>query len=430
MRLPAVSLLAATLLWPGLLFAEEAPTILPADRHRTELDAVTRDIALTRERQEELRREIDSLDKDQATLTRSLVDAGQQVTKLEGDIDQAERRLEGLLADEDKLRASLAERRGVLAEVLAALQRMGHRPPPVILVRPDDALASIRSAILLGAVVPDLRVAADALLGDLQKLVAVRRKQEQERDRLRENATALAEGRERITLLIAERQKQKAASVEALVAEERRAADLAGQASSLRDLIAKMETENATAAAAAAAAEHAAAIARTEEGNRPAKSLGAPGRLTPSVAFVNAKGLLPFPANGQQIRGFGESDGLGGTSQGVSIRTRDGAQISSPTDGWVVYSGPFRSYGQLLIINAGDGYHVLLAGLERIDVQLGQFVLAGEPVAVMASTKLASAGAVDVGAAQPVLYIEFRKDGASIDPAPWWATSNVEKVGG
>jgi murein hydrolase activator len=83
-----------------------------------------------------------------------------------------------------------------------------------------------------------------------------------------------------------------------------------------------------------------------------------------------------------------------------------------------------------LIINAGDGYHVLLAGMERIDVQLGQFVLAGEPVAVMDSTKLASVGAVNVGAAQPVLYIEFRKDGASIDPAPWWATSNVEKVGG
>ena len=430
MRFPAVSLLAATLLWPGMLCAEDVATVPPTDPHRSELDAVTRDIALTKERQDELRREIDSLDKDQATLTQSLVDAGQQVTKLEGDIDQAEHRLQGLLADEDKLRASLAERRGTLAEVLAALQRMGHRPPPVILVRPDDALASIRSAILLGAVVPDLRVAADALLADLQKLVAVRQKQEQERDRLRENATALAEGRERITLLIAERQKQKAASVEALAAEERRAADLAGQASSLRDLIAKMESENATAAAAAAAAEQAATLARTAEGNRPAKSLGAPGRLTPSVAFVNAKGLLPLPANGQQIRGFGESDGLGGTSQGVSIGTRGGAQVSSPTDGWVVYSGPFRSYGQLLIINAGDGYHVLLAGMERIDVQLGQFVLAGEPVAVMDSTRLASVGAVNVGAPQPVLYIEFRKDGASIDPAPWWATSNVEKVGG
>jgi septal ring factor EnvC (AmiA/AmiB activator) len=137
-----------------------------------------------------------------------------------------------------------------------------------------------------------------------------------------------------------------------------------------------------------------------------------------------------MPANGREIRAFGEADGLGGTAQGISLATRASAQVSSPSDGWVVYAGPFRSYGQLLIINAGDGYHVLLAGMERIDVRLGQFVLAGEPVAAMASQRLASVGATGVGVSQPVLYIEFRKDGTSIDPAPWWAASNVEKVGG
>ena len=90
--------------------------------------------------------------------------------------------------------------------------------------------------------------------------------------------------------------------------------------------------------------------------------------------------------------------------------------------------GPFRSYGKLLIINAGDGYHVLLAGMDQINVQLGQFVLAGEPVAMMASPKLASAGAVDIVSTQPVLYIEFRKDGTSIDPAPWWAATMTKRL--
>lgn len=404
--------------------------LLNADARKTELDAVTRDIQLTAERQAELKREIDALDKDRASLNQSLVEAGREVQKLEGEIDSAEGRLSGLLVNEEKLRASLAQRRGVLAEVLAALQRMGHRPPPAILVRPQDALASIRSAILLGAVVPDLRVAANALAGDLRSLVAVRQEKERERDRLRENVTALAEGRARIALIIEERQKQRDASLDALANEEKRAAVLAGQATSLRDLIARMESENATAAAAAAEAEKAAALALTESGDRPAKSLGDASRLTPKVAFGNAKGLLPLPANGTQIRAFGETDGLGGKTQGISLSTRESAQISSPTDGWVVYSGPFRSYGQLLIINAGDGYHVLLAGMERIDVQLGQFVLAGEPVAAMASQQLASVGAMAIGVTQPVLYIEFRKNGASIDPAPWWAATNVEKVGG
>ena len=405
-------------------------TIRNSAGQQAELDAVTRDIELTEERKAELKREIDALDNDRATLNQALLDAGNAVQKLEGEIDRAEDRLKGLLNDEARLRASLAERRDVLAEVLAALQRMGHRPPPAILVRPQDALASIRSAILLGAVVPDLQGAAHAVADDLHALVAVREEQEKERDRLRENATALAEGRTRIALLIAERQDQRAASVEALAAEEKRAETLAAQATSLRELIARMEAESATAAAAAAAANQAAATARAEEGDRPAKTLGANDRLTPAVAFINAKGLLPLPANGRQTRAFGDPDGLGGRSQGIEISTRPGAQVSSPADGWVVYAGPFRSYGQLLIINAGDGYHVLLAGLERIDVQLGQFVLAGEPVAVMAAQRLASIGAVDLGAAEPVLYVEFRKDGASIDPAPWWAASNVEKAGG
>jgi septal ring factor EnvC (AmiA/AmiB activator) len=411
--------------------AQEATVPLSdADARKAELDAVTHDIQLTAERQAALKQEIDALDKDRATLNQSLIDGGREVQKLEGDIDAAEKRLSAILDQEDKLRASLAERRGVLAELLAALQRMGHRPPPALLVRPEDALASIHSAILLGAVVPELRTAAIALSNGLKDLVAVREAKEKERDTLRANATALAEGRAKIALLIEERQGQRDASAAQLDAEQKRAGVLADQATSLRDLITRMEAENATAAKAAEEAANAAEVAKNAAGDKPADSLGDAGRLTPKVAFANAKGLLPMPANGTEIKVFGDPDGLGGKSQGISLTTREGAQVSSPTDGWVVYSGPFRSYGQLLIINAGDGYHVLLAGMERIDVQLGQFVLAGEPVAVMASQRLASAGALNVGVTQPVLYIEFRKDGASIDPAPWWAASNVEKVGG
>ena len=94
----------------------------------------------------------------------------------------------------------------------------------------------------------------------------------------------------------------------------------------------------------------------------------------------------------------------------------------------MVYAGPFRNYGQLLILNAGDGYHVLLAGMERISVDLGQFVVTGEPIAVMGGG--AQLIAARVGASsQPVLYIEFRKDGVPVDPGPWWV-ANEGKVRG
>ncbi|MEJ0097593.1 MAG: peptidoglycan DD-metalloendopeptidase family protein [Bauldia sp.] len=272
---------------------------------------------------------------------------------------------------------------------------------------------------------PDLRVAANTLADSLKQLVALREAKEKERDSLRANATALAEGRARIALLIQDRQNQRQASVQALTDEQKRAAALADQATSLRDLIARMEAENATAAAAAAAAEKAAVVAHTENGSAPAQSLGNADRLTPKVAFASAKGLLPLPANGTETKAFGVDDGLGGKTQGISLATREGAVVSSPSDGWVVYAGPFRSYGQLLIINAGDGYHVLLAGMERIDVQLGQFVLAGEPVAAMASQKLASAAPVDIGITQPCSISNSGKTGRRLirllgGPHPTW----------
>jgi septal ring factor EnvC (AmiA/AmiB activator) len=154
-----------------------------------------------------------------------------------------------------------------------------------------------------------------------------------------------------------------------------------------------------------------------------------PGRLSPAVSFASTRGRLRLPVNGVKVRDFGGSDGGGGTQKGQSIAARPGAQVTAPCDGWVVYAGSFRSYGQLLILNAGGGYHVLLAGMERISVDLGQFVLTGEPVAVMGGGSQVSAAAA-TKSKQPVLYVEFRKDGAPIDPSPWWATNEGEKVRG
>ena len=106
------------------------------------------------------------------------------------------------------------------------------------------------------------------------------------------------------------------------------------------------------------------------------------------------------------------------------------ALVASPTDGWIAFSGPYRTYGQLLIINAGGGYYVILAGMTKTNVEVGQFVLAGEPVGTMGDGVSKTASAIAIGASQPVLYIEFRKDGAAVDPSPWWAKSELEKVRG
>src|SRR5262249_48550117 len=225
--------------------------------------------------------------------------------------------------------------------------------------------------------------------------------------------------------LIEERQKKQTEAEKALETERQRAIALARQADSLKDLIAKLEQDVSLSARAAGAARP----QDSKETRTNLASLKDPGRLAPAVAFASAKGALPLPINGVKIRDFGAPDGLGGTEKGLWIASRAAAQVTAACDGWVVYAGPFRSYGQLLILNAGGGYHVLLAGMERISVDLGQFVLTGEPVAVMGGGPQ-SAAAIAVGSSQPVLYVEFRKDGAPIDPNPWWATKDSEKVRG
>jgi septal ring factor EnvC (AmiA/AmiB activator) len=204
-------------------------------------------------------------------------------------------------------------------------------------------------------------------------------------------------------------------------------------------LIASVEGDLATQRAAddaakAEAARKQADAPKNEGKTRVAGLAGSPfndvARLAPAIAFADAKGLLPLPVGGTLVKAYGTADGFGSTERGLSIATRPQAVITAPCDGWIAYSGPYRTYGQLLIINAGSGYYVVLAGMERINVDVGQFVLTGEPVATMGDGTAKTAAAIAIGAAQPVLYVEFRKDGMPIDPGPWWARPEMKKVRG
>src|SRR5262249_33436286 len=262
-------------------------------------------------------------------------------------------------------------------------------------------------------------------------LMRVRTEAAAERDGVTRELAALGQDKYRMSLLLDQRQKHQTDVEKALETERARAGQLSRQADNLKDLSAKLEQGLDSASRAARAAAGAAEEARPS-GDARLTALHDPGRLGPAVAFASAKGMLPLPVNGIKTRDFGWADGNGGTERGISITTRTGAQVTSPCDGWVVYAAPYRSYGQLLILNAGGGYHVLLAGMGRISVDLGQFVLTGEPVGVMGNgPSVASAlTAGTAGASQPALYIEFRKDGSPVDPNPWWVSTDSQKVRG
>jgi len=402
--------------------SEVADPLKTLKQRDDELKAARDEQRKSAEAEAALKREIEQIGADRTKLNQDLIDTAARLRAVEAKVVSTQERLNPLDENETTIRKSLDGRRAVIGEVLAALQRMGRQPPPALIASPEDALQSVRTAIVLGAVLPEMRREVESLANDLSELLAVRKKIDTEREQLKTEVAALDGERARMTALVGERQKQLAEREKALEAERSRAGTLAQQVDNLKDLIAKLEQ------GLNPPTRELRDAARSD--SRPALSaFRDPGRLAPAVAFASLRGRVPIPVNGVKLKEFGAPDASGGSEKGISIATRAGAQVTAPADGWVVYAGQFRSYGQLLILNVGGGYHVLLAGMDRISVDLGQFVLTGEPVAVMGNGSHIAA-ILATGSSQPVLYVEFRKDGVPVDPGPWWAAGEGEKVRG
>lgn len=413
--------------------APAVPTETAEEKARREQDLKVLEEAITAnaDARRRLEAEIESIKADRAKLNSALIGTAERVRGTEDRIRGLEQRLQTLTSSESAIRRSLQSRRGVIIEVFAALQRMGRRPPPAVLVRPEDMLEAVRASIMLGAVLPELRVEAEILATDLTELVRLKEAITTDRATLNGELTGLTREQERLAALMEARQARIAEAERNAGAEQRKAEELARQAGTLKELIDRMEAESTGAQRAAEEARKAAEAQGRETREKFAQlAFRDPARLAPKIPFAEARGLLPRPVSGETAQEFGASDGYGGTTRGISITTRQNATVVSPADGWVSFAGPFRSYGRLLIINAGGGYYILLAGMDQINVDVGQFVLAGEPVATMGETPLMSLIGSAIEKNNPVLYVEFRKDGGSIDPGPWWAKSQSEKVRG
>jgi septal ring factor EnvC (AmiA/AmiB activator) len=251
--------------------------------------------------------------------------------------------------------------------------------------------------------VPQLEARAKVLNGDLSRLAALRSQILRRRAEFTDALAALDHDRGTIDGLILRKvDLERRARVRGRAAETR-ATKLAAQARDLGDLVDRLARANRR-----ANKERRTLLARRRP---PYRAIPGTGSTTDAVSIV--------PARGRIVRRFGQSDGSGGDTKGITIETRPAAQVVAPREGEVVFAGPFRGYGQLLIIAYGGGYHVLLAGMSRIDAAVGDKVLAGEPVGGMNSSS----------DAKPSLYLELRREGRPINPLPWLAASR-SKVSG
>jgi septal ring factor EnvC (AmiA/AmiB activator) len=414
------------------------------DEAQKRLDETQQQLHTSREQEQGLAQDIATLAAERARLNSELIEAAARVQASEAKLSETEGKLAELTDQVTVIRTSITERKVAIVKMLSAMQRIGRTPPPAFVTRRDDALAMVRSAMLLAEVFPELKYQADNLSRELDGLVTLENGIREQRDAEKGETDRLAEERGRADQLLEEKRIKLAQSQTELSQVRLAAQEQAAAVGDLNELIQKLDEQIAKAEVAQYDAELAAEKALRAKQQQALATPGnesvveikpdstkvafaSPDRMKPAIPFDSAKGSLTLPAQGKRIKRFGDADEAGGTIKGITLQTRPEARITAPSDGWVVYAGPFRSYGQLLILNTGGGYHVLLAGMSRIDASLGQFVLTGEPVAVMGAPETTSQGSNENS--PPVLYVEFRKDGKPIDPDPWWAAAS-EKVQG
>ena len=385
-------------------------------------------ITLSTQRREELRQEIEQMDGDRSRQNAALIAAAQRVTLTEIEVYDTESRMSTLLTEESLITDRLENADVNISNLLAALQRIGKNPPPALIINPSDALSSARSALLLSSILPQLRQKADIIITDLNNLTAIKSEVLEEQAQLIARYSTLFEEKLRIATLIEARKRGIVRFTDDLASEEARAEALASQASSINELIETLQTRIASIAAAASAAN----AEQPANGNTPLSNetitlaFANTERTSPAIPFSLAQGHLVLPAAGVMVSQFGTDDGFGGIAKGTSIVTRADAQVVAPADGWVMYKGPYLNYGQIIILNPGQNHTILLAGLNEISVELGQFILLGEPVGTMGSRTIGRTLATNAGVSRPTLYIEIRNQDEPLNPTPWWAPSGPQ----
>lgn len=396
-----------------LCFAEiavSAPS--PDDLKRIELQ-------LQQERKTgiEAGQKVSALTSEMKQVQRQLMGSAKTVQEKEKTLETLEDKLTNLNTRQKELEKKLSLNDAQLAKILQGMQTLALRPKEALFLKPMTPIDTVRSHLLMQTSIPALGAMSDTMRNDLAELMQTRSQISTQAKQVKTVAEQLAEKRLKMEKLLKQKSVLQAQYMATHEQAKKRADTLAAQASDLRDLLRKLEVEKRRQQAERAKQEQArqAEAARRQQmvaaGQTPPPAQRAPAyvpaKRVKSGAFAKSKGALLYPVRGRIAKNFGDTTVSGAHIKGMSISTRSGSSVIAPFDGTVLFSGPFKNYGQLLIMDNGDNYLTLLAGMDRIYASAGQEILAGEPVGTMGNTN-------------PSLYIEIRKEGVAIDPKPWF----------
>ena len=380
------------------LFAAPIVHAQPKEKH---LRSVEKQIKQEKLRRKELEAQSQKLSLETVVLRRELIDVARSAQEKEALLNKLEAQLSRLVREAEEREMSLADQRRHLAEALGALARLSRNAPQALWVYPGAPTDMVRSALLLRVSVPRIGNRAAALAYEVDSLIQVKSDIAEKMLSLKQANVARVKERNRLRRLLDRKSTLRRETEAAFRKNATLMRDLAAKAKTLRDLIAGLRNQSVENKKQAAAVPR-----RPESALAPPRTLANPPH---GLRPFPAQGPLTLPVRGRLVGRYGETTNFGNMEKGIRLETRTAAQVVAPFDGKVVFAGPFRTYGQILIIEHRGGYYTLLAGRTKIDAVVGQWLLAGEPLGSMATRK----------SGKPILYLELRRNGKPINPLPW-----------
>ena len=394
---------------------------MAADVSKADLAKMEREVQAQNLEHKKLQAQATQISLELTRISKDMIASAKQIQNSEEKISRMESELETLRADLKKAEENFVVEDDNLIKTLSALQNLALKPTEALFVQPLTPVEIIRSAMLLREAVPYLQENAARIREDLEKIENQKNLVEKQVARIIRQKKILENEHEQMKALVQRKSKIRNAVEIKSVKAKKKVERLASQANDLRDLLNKLEKQRQEklrrqeeerrrlAELKAAEARRAAEEKKKLEEKQRADLIKFKPEVINEVGenFVKAKGHLLRPARGPVVTAYGEQMSKGVTSKGIIIKTRSQAQVISPYDGTVIFAGPFRGYGNLIIIEHGQGYLSLLAGLEEVDCELGQMLLAGEPVGQMPES------------GDTRLYVELRKDNHPINPLTW-----------
>ena len=395
--------------------------VMAADVSKADLAKMEREVQAQNLEHKKLQAQATQISLELTRISKDMIASAKQIQNSEEKISRMESELETLRADLKKAEENFVVEDDNLIKTLSALQNLALKPTEALFVQPLTPVEIIRSAMLLREAVPYLQENAARIREDLEKIENQKNLVEKQVARIIRQKKILENEHEQMKALVQRKSKIRNAVEIKSVKAKKKVERLASQANDLRDLLNKLEKQRQEklrrqeeerrrlAELKAAEARRAAEETKKLEEKQRADLIKFKPEVINEVGenFVKAKGHLLRPARGPVVTAYGEQKSKGVTSKAIIIKTRSQAQVISPYQGTVSFAGPFRGYGNLIIIEHGQGYLSLLAGLEEVDCELGQMLLAGEPVGQMPES------------GDTRLYVELRKDNHPINPLTW-----------